>query len=96
MEFTEEYILFLLKNYNLIQSKANRQQTRIFKKSIRRLEKAIDSLDENVKQIVEDIYLNGLTWQETMAKNYISHSTISRARKKALREIAKKMEKECG
>ena len=95
MDFTKEYILFLLKNYRLIHGRMKKsKRIRIFEKNLRTLLYAIEKLDDNTKQIIQDLYLNGLTWQETMAKYYISHSTISRKRKKALQKIAEVMESE--
>lgn len=49
--------------------------------------RAIYSVDEILKDIIVDLVLEGLTWEELIPKHSVSRMTISRYRKKALTQV---------
>lgn len=61
------------------------------KAEMARLEVAIDSLEERVKAVIEDIYLHKLSWTQVCARRYISANTLNRYRKKGIRSIDQAM-----
>ncbi|MFH6737117.1 hypothetical protein QE611_04105 [Streptococcus suis] len=48
---------------------------------------AIQSVDEVIKDVVVDLILLGLTWDELLPKHNVSRMTVSRYRKKALKQV---------
>ncbi len=55
---------------------------------LKKLEKAINFLDEDTRHIIEDLYISRLKWEQITLRRYISSNTINRHRKKGIREIA--------
>ncbi|MEX1308226.1 MAG: hypothetical protein AB1Z19_06850 [Eubacteriales bacterium] len=101
MKTKEEYVLFLLRNYRTI----NDEQTKCdnsfvpmggLVRDLRHVDKALDSMDNYSRRIIKDIYLDGMSWLDAAEKNYVSHSTISRTRKKALKTIINYFEQQSG
>ncbi len=91
MKTKEEYVLFLLRNYRAINEDKNMPASFVplhgLVRDLQQVDKALDALDNYSKKIIKDIYVNGMSWMDAAEKNYVSHSTISRARKKAIRTI---------
>lgn len=101
MKTKEEYVLFLLKNYRAI----NAEQTKCgnsfvpmggLVRDLRHVDKALELMDGYSRRIIKDIYLDGMSWLDAAEKNYVSHSTISRTRKKALKTIINYFEQQLG
>jgi len=100
MKTKEEYVLFLLKNYRAINDDEEKCTSSFVPihglvRDLQHVDKALDALDNYSKKIIKDIYFDGMSWLDAAEKNYVSHSTISRARKKALRMIINYFESNC-
>jgi DNA-directed RNA polymerase specialized sigma subunit len=92
MKTKEEYVLFLLKNYKAINDEKKESGSSFVPingmvRDLQYIDQALDALDNYSTRIIKDIYFDGMSWLDAAEKNYVSHSTISRARKKALRTI---------
>ncbi len=101
MKTKEEYVLFLLKNYiaiNADQKKCDNSFVPMggLVRDLKHVDKALDLMDSYSRRIINDIYLDGMSWMDAAEKNYVSHSTISRARKKALKTIISYFEQQLG
>jgi len=98
MKTKEEYVLFLLRNYRAINEDKHAPASFVplhgLVRDLQQVDKALDALDSYSKAIIRDIYVNGLSWIDAAEKNYVSHSTISRARKKAIKTIINYFENE--
>jgi hypothetical protein len=55
---------------------------------LKKLMLAMDSLDEQIRKVVRDLYITRLSWRQVCSKYYISHNTLNRYRVKGIREIA--------
>lgn len=56
---------------------------------IKKLRKSIDCLQEDTKNVIEDLYIKRLKWDQIAMRRYISNNTINRHRKKGIEEIAR-------
>ena len=61
------------------------------KAEMARLEVAIDSLEERIKAVIQDIYLSKLSWTQVCTRRYISANTLNRYRKKGIQSIDRAM-----
>lgn len=101
MKTQEEYVLFLLRNYKVIDEEQKRCDHSFVPmgglvRDLRHVDKALDLMDNYSRRIIKDIYLDGMSWLDAAEKNYVSHSTISRTRKKALKTIINYFEQQLG
>lgn len=56
---------------------------------LKKLHAAIDRLPEDTKNVIEDLYINRLKWDQIAMRRFISNNTINRHRKKGIEEIAR-------
>lgn len=55
---------------------------------LKKLDMAIESLPEEQKKVITDLYISRLKWEQVAMRRYISANTINRYRKKAMVEMA--------
>jgi len=55
----------------------------------KKLNAAINSLKPEIKNIIVDLYIHELKWDQVCIKHYISNNTLNRYRKKGIFEISK-------
>lgn len=53
------------------------------------IQKCVEALAPNKRRIIEQLYFEGLSWEEVTRNEFISHSTLQYRRNKALDEISK-------
>lgn len=58
---------------------------------LEKLEKAIEMLDDRVKEVIMDLYIYRLNWSQASSKRYVSMNTLNRRRKKGIDMIAEAM-----
>lgn len=68
---------------------------RISEMEMKKLIVAIDALDENISNVVKDLYISRRTWDQICNKYYITPSTLNRYRKRAISEIASSFNTRC-
>lgn len=56
---------------------------------LRKLIQAINCLQEDTKNVIEDLYIKRLKWDQIAMRRYICNNTINRHRKKGIKEIAR-------
>lgn len=56
---------------------------------LKKLRAAIECLPEDTKNVIEDLYIKRLKWDQVAMRRYISNNTINRHRKKGIEEIAR-------
>lgn len=56
---------------------------------LKKLHTAIDCLPEDTKNVIQDLYIKRLKWDQIAMRRYISNNTINRHRKKGIEEIAR-------
>lgn len=54
---------------------------------ISRLDYCIDRLEPNIREVVKEIFFEGLQWKDISIKNSISEKTLNKYRKKGIEEI---------
>ena len=60
---------------------------RINELEIKKLDMAIQALEERTRRIMIDLYINRLSWNQICMKHYISPNTLNRYRKKGIAEL---------
>ncbi|MDL2220089.1 hypothetical protein LJC55_00250 [Eubacteriales bacterium OttesenSCG-928-N14] len=60
---------------------------------LKRLDAAVDALDERMRDIIKDLYYHKLSWTQVSMRRYISPNTLNRYRKKGIGAIARAL---CG
>lgn len=82
--------------YRSVNERINSENKERLKKQIasgeielKKLRTAIDGLPEDMKNVIEDLYIRRLKWDQIAMRRYISNNTINRYRKKGIEEIAR-------
>ena len=60
---------------------------------LKKLNLALDTLEERIRYVVRDLYINRLSWSQVCNKYYISPNTLNRYRKSGIEEIARSYDK---
>ncbi len=55
----------------------------------KKLHAAIETLDEGVRGVIEDIFLDRLSWGQVCARRYISPNTLNRYKKRGISQIVR-------
>ena len=53
-----------------------------------KLEDAVSYLDDDAKNIIEDLYFRKLKWHQVCSRRYISQNTLNRWRRRGIDELA--------
>lgn len=56
---------------------------------LKKLHAAIETLDEGVRGVMEDIYLDRLSWGQVCARRYISPNTLNRYKKRGIEQLVR-------
>lgn len=91
--FKKEYALFLLKNLSYLQEKKSMPNYAEMRSDCEIAILGIKKLDQQTREIIDDVYFKRNTWQEVMDKRFVSHTTIARCRKKALNAVIYELER---
>jgi len=68
---------------------------KISEMEMKKLTAAIDGLDNNISEVIKELYIGRRTWDQICNKYYITPSTLNRYRKRAINEIAASFDTKC-